>query len=97
MIGFFKQWAANASEYKQLQQELTAVLARSGIKFMQLHPKITNFLVNIGREDGAAEAVAKLDEMMVMIADTFPHLNQEKANKQLIHAIEEINRLAKSH
>ena len=36
MFGFFKQWAANASEYKQLQQELTVIMARSGVNFMRL-------------------------------------------------------------
>lgn len=93
MAGFFKKWAENATEYKRLQQDLKVVLAKSGVNFMHLHPKITNFLVNMAREVSATEAVAKLNETKVMITDTFPHLNQEEANKQLIRTIEDINRL----
>lgn len=95
MSGFFKKWAANAKDYYRLQQELTIILAKSGVNFMHLHPKVTNFLVNMAREEGAAGAVAKLNETMIMISETFPHLNQEQANKQLIRMIEDINRLAK--
>ena len=95
MAGFFKQWAANASEYRRLQQELTVIFARSGVNFMHLHPEITKFLVGMAREEGASEAVAKLNETMEMVATTFPGLTQEQAQQQLIRTIKTINTLAR--
>lgn len=95
MAGFFKQWAANASEYRRLQQELTVIFARSGVNFMHLHPEITKFLVGMAREEGASEAVAKLNETMEMVATTFPNLTQEQSQQQLIRTIKTINTLAR--
>ena len=95
MAGFFKQWVANASEYRHLQQELTVIFARSGVNFMHLHPEITKFLVGIAREEGASEAVARLNETMEMVATTFPNLTQEQAQQQLIRTIKTINTLAR--
>lgn len=94
MFGFFKQWAANASEYRYLQQELTVILARSGVNFMHLHPEITKFLVGLSREEGAENAVARLNETIEMVATSFPGLTQEQAQQQLIHTIKTINRMA---
>lgn len=96
MVGFFKQWAANVSEYKRLQQELTVALARTGQNFMHLHPEITKFLVGMAREEGASVAVERLDETRDMIRTKFPGLKHEEAKQQLIIIIEQINRLAKS-
>lgn len=95
MAGFFKQWAANTSEYRRLQQELTVIFARSGVNFMHLHPEITKFLVGMAREEGASEAVVKLNETMEMVATTFPGLTQEQAQQQLIRTIKTINTLAR--
>ncbi|HUX90166.1 MAG TPA: hypothetical protein VMV48_05695 [Gallionellaceae bacterium] len=95
MAGFFKQWASNASEYRRLQQELTVIFARSGVNFMHLHPEITKFLVGVAREEGASEAVARLNETMEMVATTFPGLTQEQAQKQLIRTAKTINTLAR--
>ncbi|NEX23747.1 hypothetical protein G3480_26355 [Thiorhodococcus mannitoliphagus] len=96
MIGFFKQWASNASEYRQLQQELTTVLARHGINFMHLHPEITKFLVGVAREEGAEQAVAKVNETMEMVATQFPGLTQEQATQQLIRTFKTINTMARA-
>ena len=95
MVGFFKQWAANTSEYRRLQQELTEIFARSGVNFMHLHPEITKFLVGVAREEGASQAVARLNETIQMVATQFPGLSQEQAQQQFIHAIKTINTLAR--
>lgn len=68
MFVFFKQWAANATEYRDLQKELTAVMAGHGINFMHLHPEMTKFLVGMAREEGAEMAVARLNEAMEVYA-----------------------------
>lgn len=94
MIGFFKKWAANASEYKLLQQELTEIMARSGVNFMHLHPEITKFLVGMAREKGADNAIARLNETIEMVATSFPGLTQEQAQQQLIRTVKTINTLA---
>ena len=96
MVGFFKQWAANASEYKRLQQELTEIFARSsGVNFMHLHPEITKYLVGVAREEGASNAVARLNETIEMVANTFPGLTQEQSQQQLIRTLRTINTLAR--
>lgn len=95
MFGFFKQWTANATEYKGLQKELTAVMARHGINFMHLHPEITKFLVGMASEEGAEMAVARLNETMEMVSAQFPGLSQEQAQQQLIRTIKTINTLAR--
>ena len=95
MFGFFKQWATNASEYRHLQQELTVIMARSGVNFMHLHPEITKFLVGMAREEGAENAVARLNETIEMVATSYPGLIQEQAQQQLIRTIKTINTLAR--
>lgn len=95
MFGFFKQWAENASEYRQLQQELTVVMARSGVNFMHLHPEITKFLVGMAREVGAENAVVKLNETIELVATSYPGLTQEQAQQQLIRTLMTINTLAR--
>lgn len=95
MAGFFKQWAANTAEYKRLQQELTVIFASSGVNFMHLHPEITKFLVGMAREEGASVAVARLNEMMEMVATTFPGLTQEQALQQIIRDCKTINTMAR--
>ena len=95
MAGFFRQWAANASEYRQLQKELTSILASSGISFMQLHPTITKFLLQMAREEGAENAVATLNETMEMINTQFPELTPEQAAKELIRTLQTINTLGR--
>lgn len=91
MIGFFKQWASNAAEYKRLQQELTEVLAPQGINFMHLHPEIGKFLVAVSQEEGPEKAVARLSELMEMVSVEFPHLSQEQAAEKLLETVRAVN------
>jgi hypothetical protein len=95
MFGFFKQWATNVSEYKQLQKDLTAVMARSGVNFMHLHPEITKFLLGTAREIGAENAVAKLNETIELVANLYPSLTQEQAQQLLIRTLMTTNTLAR--
>lgn len=67
MIGFFKQWVANASEYRGLQKELTVIFAEKGVNFMHLHPEITKSLVGLALEVGTSRAAAQFDEMYEMV------------------------------
>lgn len=84
MAGFFKQWATNAAEHRQLQDELTVVLNRSGINFMHLHPEITKFLVRVAREKGAENAVDEMNGMMAMISNVIPDSTPEQTVQHLI-------------
>ena len=95
MAGFFKQWAANASEYKRLQQDLTVIFARSGVNFMLLHPAITKVLVGLSREEGAAEAVAKFNETKEMVTTMFPDATQEQVQQEMLRIFNSIDRLAR--
>ncbi len=95
MLGFFKQWAANATEYASMQQELKVIFAQSGVNFMHLHPEITKFLVGFALEEGASEAVAKLNEMAEMLANEFPDSTQEQSQQQLIRLLKNVNTLAR--
>ena len=92
MIGFFKRWAANASEYKRLQQELTEVYSQVGVNFMHLHPEITKYLINVARDEGASGALAKLSIMTDKIRDEFPELAQDESKGELIRTLTEINK-----
>lgn len=95
MVGFFKQWATNASEYKRLQQELTVIFARSGVNFMHLHPEITKYLVRVARVEGAPGAFAKLNAMLELATATNPGITQEQSQQQLIRNLKAINEQAK--
>ncbi len=92
MIGFFKRWVANASEYRHLQKELTEIYSEVGVNFMHLHPEITKYLVNVARDEGASGAVAELSYMTDMIRDKFPELTQDESKKELIRTLTEINK-----
>lgn len=95
MAGFFKQWAANASEYRRLQQELTVIFARNGVNFMHLHPEITKCLVGLAGEKGAAGAAAQFGEMYEMVTTRFPDLTIEQRTQQLVSMCKTINTLAR--
>ena len=95
MIGFFKRWATNASEYKRLQKELTEVYSQVGVNFMHLHSEITKYLVNMARNEGASGAVDKLSNMTDMIRDKFPQLTQDESKMELIRTLTEINKTNK--
>jgi len=95
MFGYFKQWATNASEYRHLQQELTVILARSGVNFMHLHPEINKFLVDVAREEGSENAIVRLNETIETVANLYPGLNQEQAQQQLLIMIKRVTALAK--
>ena len=86
-IGSLKQKMDDVSEYRKLQQELTKVLAPSGINFWYLHPEITKFLVAAAREEGAETAVATLKEIIEKIATQFPGLTQDQAQEQLLRIL----------
>jgi hypothetical protein len=92
MIGFFKRWAANTSEYKRLQKELTEVYSQVGVNFMHLHPEITKYLVNVARDEGASGALTKLSAKTDMIRDKFPELTQDESKEELIRTLTEINK-----
>ncbi len=95
MLGFFKQWATNMSEYRNMQQELTVIMARSGVNFMHLHPEVTKFLVGMALEEGADNAVARLNETIEMVATSFPGLTQEQACQQVMRTLKTINTMAR--
>ncbi len=92
MVGFFKRWASNASEYKRLQKELSEIYSQVGVNFMHLHPEITKYLVNVARDEGASGAEAKLNEVVAMISDKFPELTQDESKKELIRTLTELNK-----
>jgi hypothetical protein len=92
MIGFFKRWAANTSEYKRLQKELTEAYSQVGVNFMHLHPEITKYLVNVARDKGVSGALTKLSIMTDMIRDKFPELTQDESKEELIRTQTEINK-----
>ena len=92
MVGFFKRWTSNASEYKRLQKELSEIYSQVGVNFMHLHPEITKYLVNVARYEGASGAEAKLNEVVAMISDKFPELTQDESKKELIRTLTELNK-----
>lgn len=95
MFSFLKQWGQNAAEYRRHQQELTEILARSGINFMHLHPEITKFLVGIARQDGAEGAVTQLNSAISLIDSSRPGLTREQSQQQLINFCKSVNSLAR--
>lgn len=97
MIGFFKRWAANASEHRGLQKELTVIFAEKGVNFMQLHPEITKCLVGLAREESTSGAAAQFDEMYEMVTTKFPDLTIEQRTQQLVGMCKTINTLAQSN
>jgi hypothetical protein len=96
MAGFFKKWAENISDYKHLQQELTVIMARSGINFMHLHPEITKFMVSLAREEGAETAVTKVNEIMYELSSQSSGvgLSQEEAKHQMVATFKTLNEIA---
>ena len=94
-MGFFKQWMANASEMRQIQNQLSAILAEHGVNFMHLHPEIHKFLLGLAREEGADKAVATLNETMEMVETQFPGLTQEQSAQQLIQIFKAMNATAR--
>lgn len=92
-MGFFSNWAANISEYKRLQQELSELLAPSGINFMHLHPEITKFLVAIARREGAPAAIEKLNSIIERVATSYPGLSQEHAQNKVVQMVTAANQM----
>ncbi len=92
MVGLFKRWASNASEYKRLQKELSEIYSEIGVNFMHLHPEITKYLVSVARDQGASGAQAQLTKISEKIVNEFPDLTEDEIKKKLILTLEELNK-----
>jgi hypothetical protein len=95
MLGFFKQWAEGASEYRALQKELDPILARHGIVYRQLHPEITKFLLGYAHEHGSEKAVDAFLDLAQMSTAPFPNMTPEQKRQQVIQAARSANNMAK--
>lgn len=93
-MNFFKEWKKNAAEYAELQKELKAVMAKRGISFMHLHPKITKCLVRISRTKGAEGAVEWLESTMETLS--YMNLSDKEISEQLVRACKKWNQTAKN-
>ena len=94
MLGFLKQWVANASEVRRLQKELTVGFAKSGVNLMHLHPDIHKYVLSVAAEVGATEAISTLSSLTEMVAIIYPGLTQEQAQRQMLLEIKTITAAA---
>lgn len=92
-MGFFKNWAANAKAMQVVQKELTIVMAKQGVNFMNLHPEITKFLMNSAVDEGAEFAVDKLDDLVERVRLQSPDMSVDQIQKQVVSAVKIINEM----
>ena len=95
MFSFLKKWSGNISEIKELQNELSSILARQGINFMHLHPEINKCLLGLAREVGSEKAVEKINQLMDEITSTHPEISAKEVSDALIDRCRVINNLAR--
>lgn len=94
-MGFFKDWAANVSEHKHLQQELKIIFAKRGINFMHLHPEVTKCLIGIARDADAEQSITQFDKLVETIQTCTPGISEQETAQQLITAAKAINAMAR--
>ena len=95
MVGFFKQWADDASKYRELQKKMEPILAGHGIIYRQLHPEITKFLLGYAHEQGPEAAVIAFLELAQMSTAPFPDMTPEQKRQQVIEMARSANSMAK--